>query len=462
MSQEKKVNRDSAPSIRWRLLTLLLLPSMAILGAGTLSDYFASSIPLTQAYDQALLDSALAIADHVEVGDDDALVLNLPADALAILRADTHDSIYFKVTGPDGRVIAGDADLPSLRARSAFAARGDARYRGEPIRLVGHAAHTSAGAVTVTVGETLHKRDRARAAILSTSLAVDLAELGVILIMILLGVRLALKPLRIIGAELERRSPRDLAPLPLEPVPIEIRSGIRTLNRLFDTVRATGDAQRHFLESAAHQLRTPLTGISVQLELMHADEPDTARRERLNAVLDAARRLTQTTQQLLTLARSDQAANLNWEFVPVDLRQLVEAVVTDRLASADRAGIDLGAHVEPASIPGVAWLLREALANLADNAIAYTPSGGSVTLHCGLREGARFLMVVDDGVGIPPAEREQVMQRFFRASNTHGSGSGLGLAIVREVAQLHDATVSIGDGPQGRGTSIEIRFAARI
>ena len=90
----------------------------------------------------------------------------------------------------------------------------------------------------------------------------------------IVGVGLALKPLRIIGAEIERRSPKDLAPLPLGPVPIEIRSGIRTLNRLFETVRATGDAQRRFLESAAHQLRTPLTGISAQLELMSTDEPD--------------------------------------------------------------------------------------------------------------------------------------------------------------------------------------------
>jgi two-component system sensor histidine kinase TctE len=460
MSQEKKASRDSAPSIRWRLLTLLLLPSIGVLGAGTLSDYFASSVPLTQAYDQALLDSALAIADHIEVGEDGAPVLRLPAEALAILHADRYDSIYFKVTGSNGRVLAGEADLPSLHDRWATAIYGDAHYRGEPIRLVGHTTRTPAGAITITVGETLHKRDRAKAFALSTSLAVDLAELGVILIMILVGVRLALKPLGLVQAEIDRRSPKDLAPLPVEPVPIEVRSGILALNRLFEMVRATGDAQRRFLESAAHQLRTPLTGITAQLELMSQEEPDAARRERLNAVLDGAQRLTHTTQQLLTLARSDEAANLNWEFAPVDLAALVESVITARLTSADLSGIDLGAQIEPASAHGVAWLLHEALSNLANNAIAYTPRGGCVTLHCGMHAGAPFLKVVDDGVGIPAAERDQVMQRFFRASNTRGSGSGLGLAIVREVAQLHAATVSISDGPGGRGTSIELRFPA--
>lgn len=205
----------------------------------------------------------------------------------------------------------------------------------------------------------------------------------------------------------------------------------------------TGEAQRRFLESAAHQLCTPLAGISAQLGLMTGNEVNPPRRGQLAAVLGGAQRLAHTTQQLLTLARSDQAANPQFELAPVDLPGLIEVVVEERLAAADRARIDLGAQIEPAAVNGVGWLLHEALGNLVDNAIAHTPVGGSVTVQCGLKAGAPFLRVVDTGVGIPPDERELVMERFHRGSNARGMGSGLGLPIVREVAQLHGGTVSI-------------------
>lgn len=394
------------------------------------------------------------------VGTDGEPVLDLPETALAVLRADQYDSIYYRVTDVDGHLVAGDSDLPSPPSprSNEGTTRGDARYRGEPIRVVSYHAASTAGPVTITVGETLHKRARARANILSTTLAVDFGEFGVVLAMILLGVGIALNPLRSVEAQIAERSAKDLSPLPLQSVPVEIRSVVEALNRLFQTVRTTGEAQRRFLESAAHQLRTPLTGISAQLELMTADEPDSLRRKRLAAVLEGAHRLTHTTQQLLTLARSDQAANLNWDFAPVDLEALVESVISDRLAAADIARVDLGAEIEPAAVRGVGWLLTEALGNLANNAIAHTPPGGTVTLHCGSREGRPFLRVVDTGVGIPPGERQRVMDRFFRASNSRGGGSGLGLAIVREVAQLHSATVSIDGGPDGKGTSVELLF----
>jgi len=457
MSPETETDIENPPSVRSRLLLLLLLPAIGILSIGTLSDYFTSSIPFREAYDQALLDSALAVADHVGSDASGKPTLELPPAAVAVLRADRSDSVYFKVATRDGRFIAGDSDLPTL-SRTAGTSHADAYYRNEPIRLLSYPAQSAGGPVTVTVGETLHKRDRARARALSTSLAVDFGELGVVLTMILIGVRISLHPLRNVEAQIARRSAKDLSPLSLASVPREIRSVVQTLNRLFGTVRATNDAQRRFLESAAHQLRTPLTGISAQLELMSTDEVDPARHERLTAVLAGARRLTHTTQQLLTLARSDQAASLNWEFVPLELPALVEGVVTERLAAADLAGVDLGAHIEPAKLKGVSWLLSEALGNLVNNAIAYTPAGGSVTVQCGLKEGAPYLRVTDSGVGIPPAERERVLERFFRASNTRGGGSGLGLAIVQEVAQVHHATVSIDAGPDGKGTSIEMLF----
>ncbi|HTU60732.1 MAG TPA: ATP-binding protein, partial [Polyangiales bacterium] len=337
-------------------------------------------------------------------------------------------------------------------------ARANALYLGEPIRVVSYRTYTNAGLLTISVAETTHKRDGVRRHILSSSLAVDLMELGLVLAVIGIGTRLALSPLREVQEQIAQRSARDLAPLPLERVPVEIRSIVETLNRLFNTVSESASAQRRFLESAAHQLRTPLTGIQAQLELMAADEPDTSKQQRLTFILDAARRVTHTTQQLLTLARSDEAANLRWDLADVSLPIIVENIVADRIAAADRAGVDLGAEIYPACVKGVGWLLSEAVGNLANNAIAHSPAGQQVTVRCGVHRGAPFVEVTDSGVGIPPEERARVLERFVRGSNARGTGSGLGLAIVREVAQLHGATVEIDDGPEGKGTSIRLSF----
>lgn len=448
----------NAPSIRKRLLAWLLLPAVLILTAGTLSDYFTALPPYRDAYDQALFDAALAVSAHVRTDAHGHRTLSLPPDAIAILRYDSYDSIFFKVTTDAGDYIAGDRDLPQLGEESSNPARGYAQYHGESVRLVTYRTTGANGVLDVSVAETLHKRDHTRRRILGTSLAVDICQLSLVLVLIWIGVRLALGPLRTVEAQIASRSARDLTPLPRESVPTEIEGLVTALNRLFVTVRATSDAQRRFLESAAHQLRTPLTGLQVQLELLTEDPAAAPVRERLAPLLDATQRLTHTTQQLLALARSNEAANLRWEFTQLELSEIVESTVADRISAALAAGIDMGADTEPGTIQGVRWLLLEALSNLVNNAIAHTPAGGTITVRCGVAAGAEFLEVSDSGVGIPVAEREQVLGRFYRGSNARGAGSGLGLAIVAEVAQLHGASVSIDAGLDNKGTAVRISF----
>jgi two-component system sensor histidine kinase TctE len=450
---------SNVPAIRKRLLGLLILPAIVILVAGTVLDYLTSVSPIEDAYDASLIDATLAIAAHVHV-ENGTPALTLPADAVSILRADSRDTIYFNVSSAGGRYIAGDAGLPEARDVAANPARGEAVYQGTPVRMVTYRTDISgAGPLHITVAETTKKRGLTRTRTLSLELAIDIAQLAAVCLVLWFGVRFALTPLGQVREQIARRSARTLEPLPLESVPLEIRSIIEALNRLFATVSESSAAQRRFLESAAHQLRTPLAGIQAQLELMTADEADAARRERLALILDGARRLTHTTQQLLTLARSDEAANLQWAFEELDLAHLAEAVIAERLAAADLAGVDLGAQLRPVRVMGVRWLLSEALGNLVNNAIAHTPAGGIVTVLCDFEDAAPILEVVDTGVGIPLEERTQVMERFFRGSNARGMGTGLGLAIVLEVAQLHGAQVSIDAGPGGKGTAVRMRFA---
>jgi two-component system, OmpR family, sensor histidine kinase TctE len=450
-----------APSIRKRLLALVLLPAVLIQTAGTLSDYFTALTPYRDAYDQALFDAALAISAHVRPDAQGQPNLSLPPDAIAILRYDSYDSIFFKVTTAMGAFIAGDRDLPELHDTTSNPARGYAQYHAEAVRLVTYRAKSTTGVLHVSVAETLHKRDRTRSRILWSALAVDICQLSLVLALIWIGVSLALGPLRNVEAQISSRSARDLTPLPRESVPTEIESLVAALNRLFVTVRATSDAQQRFLESAAHQLRTPLTGLQIQLELLTEDPSAAPVRERVAMLLEATQRLTHTTQQLLALARSDEAGSLRWEFTQFELSQIVESTVADRISAAIGAGIDIGVETEPGSIQGVRWLLVEALSNLVNNAIAHTPPDGVITVRCGIATGAGFLEVSDSGIGIPIDEREQVLGRFFRGSNARGAGSGLGLAIVAEVAQLHGASVSIDSGPDGKGTSVRIVFPAR-
>lgn len=449
---------DRSTSIRRRLLVWLLFPTVAVLVVGAISDYLTALPPFRDAYDQALLDSALVVAAHVSPDEQGHLHLSLPPDAEAVLRADSRDAIYFRVASADATFLAGDEDLPVPSHVDANPFHSDSTYRGEPVRLVTYRTYAGNQQLLVTVGETTHKRAVMRARILTNALLADSVEFAVILGFIWLGVRLSLSPLRTVEEQIAQRSARDLAPLRTDRVPIEIRRIVDALNRLFALVREGASNQRKFLDNAAHQLRTPLTGIQAQLELMYADEVEPTRRLQLQRILAGTQRLSCTTHQLLTLARADEAAVPSLEFEEVDLTSIVEATIVDCLSLAEIAAVDLGADLQPATVGGVSWLLSEAFKSLASNAIAHTPAGGSVTLSCGTRNGVAYLEVVDTGVGIPLAERNRVFERFFRASNARGAGSGLGLAIVKEVADSHGAALTIESNPAGMGTLVTLTF----
>ena len=451
---------DHAASIRWRLFGTLFVPAAAVLIAGTVTTYLTVVPPFIDAYDQALLESALAIAAHVQPDPDGQLKLFLPPDALAIVRADSKDSVFFRVTSADGTFVAGDADLPDVARATRSRLQVDAEYRDMPVRLVGYRTYAGNFGFTVTMGETTHKRDEMRSRILTSALATDGVVLGLILTLIWFSVNRSLAPLRALEHQISRRSANDLTPVAVGDVPAEIRGVVAALNRLFGLVREGAVSQRRFLDNAAHQLRTPLTGIQAQLELMCDSEEDPIRRQRMLRILDGARRLGYTTHQLLTLARADESANRNWEFEDVELTTIVEAVIADSFAGAEEVGIDLGAELQRATVRGIGWLLTEAIKALTNNALEHTPRGGSVTLRCGAEIGTPYIEVVDTGVGIPASERERVLERFFRASNARGSGSGLGLAIVKEVTELHGGTLTIDAGPAAAGTRVRLALPA--
>ena len=447
-----------APSVSRRLLGLLLLPLALLLGIGVFIDYRTGSAPIRAAYDRALHEMALAVAAHLRDADADGRIdADLPPQAVAVLRADSVDAIYFVVRAADGQVINGDGDLRPADAQQEFS---DGVFRGETIRMVSHATRIGHTDVTITIAETTRKRAAAIRSILATIVLTDIVQLGGTLLLVWIGVRYGVRPLRALGEQIAQRSARDLAPLDRAQVPSEVRPLVHTLNALFETVRDNARAQQQFLADAAHQLRTPLSGIIAQLELLARESGGDAFGTRLRALHEGTQRLAHTANQLLALARSERSATTHDDFHVVDLEALATDAVAQYLDRSLLARIDLGAETSPARIVGSAWLLRELLGNLVDNALTYTPSGGRVTVRSGAQGPVRFIEVEDDGPGIPPDERSRVRERFRRLPGSPGNGCGLGLAIVDEIAHAHDAAFSIEAGADGRGTRVRIEFRA--
>lgn len=446
-----------APSVSRRLLGLLLLPLALLLGIGVFIDYRTGSAPIRAAYDRALHEMALAVAAHLHDADTDGRIdADLPPQAVAVLRADSVDAIYFVVRAADGHVISGDADLqPTTDARGEFS---DGMFRGEAVRMVSHPTRVGDTAITITIAETTHKRATAIRSILTSIVLTDIVQLGGTLLLVWTGVRYGVRPLRALGEQIAQRSARDLAPLDRAQVPTEVRPLVNTLNALFETVRDSARGQQQFLADAAHQLRTPLSGVIAQLDLLARESGDDALGARLRALHEGTRRLAHTANQLLALARSERSATTHDDFHVVDLEALATDAVAQYLDRSLLAYIDLGAETAPARTVGSAWLLRELLGNLVDNALTYTPAGGRVTVRSGMRGATSFIEVEDDGPGIPPEERSRVRERFRRLPGSPGNGCGLGLAIVDEIAHAHDATFSIESGAEGSGTRARIEF----
>ncbi|RYF81625.1 MAG: HAMP domain-containing protein [Comamonadaceae bacterium] len=282
------------------------------------------------------------------------------------------------------------------------------------------------------------------------------------LLMLVVGwvVGSSLRPVARVRAQVAARQPDDLSPVSADGVPDEVAPLVEELNLLFERVRRAFETQQHFVADAAHELRSPLAALKLQVQGLRRAGDEAAREQavaRLNAGIDRATRLV---EQLLVLARQEARATGGTPPAPVDMAALVREGVEEALHAAAARRIDLGlAQADAVAVPGHAEALRMLLRNLIDNALKYTPEGGRVdVLLQALPAGGARLVVQDSGPGLPPAERERVFDRFYRAPGSEAGGSGLGLAIVRAVAQLHGARVQLDGAPELGGLRVTVEL----
>jgi two-component system, OmpR family, sensor histidine kinase TctE len=440
-------------------------------------------------------------------------VFSLPAAAAEILRTDEADEIYYQVLGLRGEYLSGDAALP-VPADEERAPPGELRFRDETLgsetvrvaymwvnvlpqetaraapRGPSRPGVTGVEAPLVQVAETLGKRSRLATEIIKGVILPQFVILPLAVLLVWLALARGIAPLNDLQQRIRRRDSSDLSPIDEREAPEEVAPLVRAINDLLTRLDHSMRTQKHFLADAAHQLKTPLAGLRTQAELaqrqIDAGQADPqALKKSLQQIARSSQRAAHMVNQLLAMARAEDRTHLGQHHV-VNLARLATETVRDFVPRAFEKRIDLGyegpeeavgaRHLQGSLVMGHALLLRELIRNLVDNALQYTPAGGTVTVRVIDDPFGQVvvLQVEDSGPGIPAAEHEQVFQPFYRSLGTDVDGSGLGLAIVREIASQHGAQVTLADAnlrhrpglaehagaPFGPGAQFTVRLAA--
>jgi two-component system sensor histidine kinase TctE len=463
-----------------RLLVMLFLP-LGLVGMASVFFHYQGAGTVALQQDQELLRLVPLLADSVvvrqgrpaepgELGADPGLVLLLAPPVQEFLKEREGFAAYGVMDG-SGRLLLGSAWLPAVLPSTEGAEFLSVVEGGITYRVVAQRSATAAGELIMMLADGSDARQHWLETVLVRVLLPNLLLLLVAAAAVAWAVARALRPLIDLKEAVERRSPRDLSPLDAENAPAEVRPLVDSLNRLFALVNDQTEAQRRFVADAAHQLRTPLAGLQAQVEAwaqaartLQSTDALSLRVDQVLRLRGATRRTSQLANQLLALSRADSVSADTQPMEQVDLQELCENILALYLDAAADKQMDLGLEAQPTQTRGHAWLLRELLINVVDNAVKYTPAGGRITLRCGTaadESGPRaWIEVEDDGPGIAQDEQARVLQRFYRLPGTQAEGNGLGLAIADEIARVHHTQLQLEVGAQGHGLRVRVSFAA--
>ncbi|WP_353234556.1 ATP-binding protein [Diaphorobacter ruginosibacter] len=306
-------------------------------------------------------------------------------------------------------------------------------------------------------------RDAAWRSLLPIALLVPLLALAVWWV-----VRSSLAPVQRVRREIALRRPQDLSPVATDALPDEVLPLVSEFNALLSRMQRAFEAQQHFVADAAHELRSPLAALKLQVQALQRAQDDTARAQATARLVSGIDRAARLVEQLMLLARQEERAAAGADHQPLRLDELARQAVADAAPFAVQRDIDIGLQqADAVTVAGQADALRTLMRNLIDNAIKYAPEGGTVDVRVcrgeddGGRGGAALFIVDDSGPGIAPEHRAGVMRRFHRAAlegQAQVQGSGLGLAIVDAIARAHGASVRLDTAPELGGLRVTVRI----
>ncbi|MFC7397181.1 ATP-binding protein [Chelatococcus sp. GCM10030263] len=420
-----------------RATTLILAAVLAVLAAaGSLAAYISARAEANEFLDRQQQQVARYVGDPSPS----------PAGGSALPRHHDKDAYVIKVTYPDGRPTVTSHPHTAIPDRSVtgFSEFDDDKGHWRLFSLVTPTR-------IVYVAQRTHMRDdiAADAAIQATLPFVFAIPLSWIVLEIVVS-RL-FRPLERLADEVGQRKATDLTSLSMVGVPREVLPLVSAMNELLDRLQQAMMRQRDFLSNAAHELRTPLMALTLQVSNLRRASTDPALEPSFEELAAGARRASALTSQLLRIARYDRL-----ETPPahetVRLDETAIEVIAGMLVFAEERGVDLGiAERNPATVFGSVAELRVLLEALVDNAVRYTPAGGAVDVSIMCEPGTAILTVADTGPGVAPALLPRLTERFFRAAGQETDGSGLGLAIAQTIAERHQGTLRLGNREDGHG-----------
>lgn len=455
-------------SIRHRLLLFLMGGTLLAWVATATMSYKESLNEIEEVFDAQLVQSAkalLLLSQH-ELYEQLAFDAASPDEATRSIQDDLLDTghdyeqiVAFQLWINGNKLAARSASAPDVPMTDAINTFSDRTINDATWRV--YAIADPQKPLTVHVGERLDARHELAVAISARGLTAVGLALPVLAALIWFGVGRALRPLQNIAKETALRGVDRLDHIDIKQVPQEALPLVDALNKLFSRVQASVENERRFTADAAHELRTPLAAIKTQAQVALYSVQAPEHQQALRQVVAGVDRATHLVEQLLTLARLDPESPRTKQLTmaQTDMCSLIQGVVADLSPHAVANSIDLGVGEQCVGhVRGNADLIGILVRNLVINSIRYTPEGGTVDVTVAEIANGVKLSVSDSGPGIPPEDREKVFQRFFRRLTTNGvTGSGLGLSIVQRIAEIHGATIKLGDSPLG-GLQVDVLF----
>jgi len=448
------------PSIFARLIALISVVLAVGAALLTTAAWYYAREAANEAYDRLLVGAVLQMAEAVQV-EGGTLHVELPVSAFELLALSERDSIYYRIVDTAGRTLTGYGDLPVPEASADVLERPaieDGRYRGVAVRIAktsrNFADPAVQGRVDVVVAQTTEARKQLARELTLRAVGLIAVMSGLALGGAVFAIRYALRPIERVGNALRRRDPHDMTPVTID-TPRELRPFVAATNEFIARLKSRVDLMQQFVADAAHQIRTPLTALKSQSDLLSRYPIDGQARVHLGRVEQRVDQLSRLAGQLLSQAMVGHRAGVV-RFEPVDLVEIVRRAMREAVPDTLERDIitTLEAPRGSLEIMGDAISLKEAVKNVIDNAVRH---GAPTRITIRLREmpdGAE-IEVEDDGPGIPEADWPRVVTRFGAPSER---GSGLGLAIAVEVLAMHGGALGFAArGAEGFAVIMTIR-----